>query len=220
MDNTHILYKRIIEAVIFATSEPVGLSEISARLPQGIDPMPYIEELKNDYAGRGIELVERDKAWTFRTAADLGDQLKLEREIPKQLSRAAMETLAIIAYHQPVTRAEIENIRGVAVSKGTLDLLMEEGWITLGRRREIPGRPVTWKTTKSFLDSFGLENLKDLPGLDEMKSAGLLDTRPAIDTIGREETGDLFENNSDELIDIADDHDHDIKSDSNWNHVA
>lgn len=200
MIDNPVLQKRIVEAILFATSEPVSLNEINARLPEGVDTVSIINELKEDYVGRGIEIVERDKSWTFRTANDVGDYLKLEREIPRQLSRAAMETLAIIAYHQPVTRPEIENIRGVAVSKGTLDLLLEEGWVTLGRRREVPGRPVTWKTTREFLDAFGLETLKDLPGLDELKASGLLDTRPAIDIVGGGETADLFDND-DELDD-------------------
>lgn len=188
---------RLVEAIIFATSEPVSMSEIASRLPEGIDIKPILEELKATYEGRGINLVERDGSYAFRTAKDLGDSLRLEKEIPKTLSKAAMETLAIIAYHQPITRPEIENIRGVAVNKGTLDLLMEEGWIAIGRRREVPGRPVTWKTTDKFLDDFGLERLKDLPGLDELKASGLLDSRPAIDIVGGE-TLDMFDNSEEQ----------------------
>lgn len=184
---------RLVEAIIFATAAPVTLSDIASRLPAGTDIKALVEELKTTYENRGINLVERDGSYAFRTAKDLGDSLKLEKEVPKNLSKAAMETLAIIAYHQPITRPEIENIRGVAVNKGTLDLLMEEGWVALGRRREVPGRPVTWKTTEKFLDDFGLERLKDLPGLDELKASGLLDSRPAIDIVGGD-TLDMFDN--------------------------
>jgi segregation and condensation protein B len=146
-------------------------------------------QMKDMYAERGVSLVEMNNNWAFRTASDLGDALKLKREVRRPLSRAAMETLAIIAYHQPVTRAEIENIRGVVISGGTIDILMEQGWVKPGRRRDAPGRPLTWVTTTEFLDQFGLQALTDLPGLDELKASGLLDRRPAIETT----TADMFE---------------------------
>jgi segregation and condensation protein B len=136
-----------------------------------------------------VNLVQRDSRWAFRTASDLGDQLRLEKEQPKKFTRSAMETMAVIAYHQPVTRAEIENIRGVTTSPGALDALMEAGWIKPGKRREVPGRPVTWLSTQGFLDHFGLERLEDLPGMDELKAAGLLDKRPAVEAMP---TADMF----------------------------
>ncbi len=187
--------ERLVEAVVFASSEPVSEAEILKRLPEGSEYLfpQIINGLKAFYKNRGFFLVERNKAWCFRTDPDLSNSLEIVKQVPRKLSKAAMETLAVIAYHQPVTRPEIENIRGVAVSKGTLDLLMEEGWIALGRRREVPGRPVTWKTTQHFLDCFGLERLKDLPGVDEMKAAGLLDSRASIEIVGGEETMDLFD---------------------------
>jgi segregation and condensation protein B len=142
-----------------------------------------LARLQGDYAGRGVNLVERDGAWAFRTAADLAGQLKIERATTRKLSRAAVETLAVIAYHQPVSRAEIETIRGVATARGTLDVLIEADWIKPGQRRETPGRPGTWMTTEAFLDHFGLTALTDLPGIEELKIAGLLDKRPAIQTL-------------------------------------
>lgn len=186
---------RVVEALIFSSAQAVEEKEIRDRLPEDADLDSLLAELRVFYARRGFNLVQRGNAWVFRTADDLGDVLQHEVTVTKKLSKAAMETLSVIAYHQPVTRAEIENIRGVAVSKGTLDLLMDEGWITIGRRREIPGRPVTWKTTQNFLDMFGLETLKDLPGLAEIKAAGLLDTRPAIEVTGGyvSETKDMFD---------------------------
>ena len=138
---------------------------------------------------RGVNLVEIKNKWAFRTAIDLSDSLNIEVQVNRRLSRAALETLSIIAYHQPVTRAEIENIRGVSTNKGTLDTLMEMGWIKPGRRREALGRPLTWVTTTAFLDHFSLESLMDLPGMDEMKASGLLDRRPAIEIVYQE---DLF----------------------------
>lgn len=204
--------KRLVEAIIFASSDPVSPTEIQKRIGQECDLSDVIETLKEDYSERGINLVERAGFYCFRSASDLGGLMALEKVMPRKLSKAAMETLAIIAYHQPVTRPEIESIRGVAVSKGTLDLLMEEGWINLGRRREVPGRPVTWKTTRSFLDMFGLETLKDLPGIQEMKDAGLLDARASIDIVGGKapETQDMF---GDEDEDFHDDEHYDNKED-------
>ena len=162
------------------------------------DVAALLTRLQEDYAGRGVNLVERDGAWAFRTAADLGDRLRIEKTQIRKLSRAAVETLAVIAYHQPVSRAEIETIRGVATARGTLDVLIEADWIKPGRRRETPGRPGTWVTTESFLDHFGLGGLADLPGVDELKATGLLDKRPAIQTLTEpDEPGD--EPETDEL---------------------
>ncbi len=183
---------RLIEAMLFASANPIDERMIAERFPADRavlipDVLAHLQEL---YAGRGVNLVQRDRKWALRTATDLGEQLKLEKEQPRKFTRAAMETMAIIAYHQPVTRAEIENIRGVATSPGALDALMEAGWIKPGKRREVPGRPVTWLTTQTFLDHFGLERLGDLPGMDELKASGLLDKRPAIEAMPG--TSDLF----------------------------
>lgn len=184
--------KRLIEALLFASPEPVTLRTIQGRLPDSADVGAILMELKEDYSERGVNLVRLEDAWAFRTAPDVGPYLALAKKQEKKLSRAALETLAIVAYHQPVTRAEIENIRGVATNKGTLDVLLEAGWIKPGRRRETPGRPVTWITSTNFLDEFGISELKDLPGLQELKSSGLLDIRPAIETIPG--AADLFSN--------------------------
>lgn len=183
---------RLVEAILFASSTAVSEAMIAERFPQGRAALipEILEHLKEHYATRGVTLVQRDKRWALRTASDLGDQMRLEKEQPKKFTRAAMETMAIIAYHQPVTRAEIENIRGVATSPGALDTLMEAGWIKPGKRREVPGRPVTWLSTQGFLDHFGLEKIQDLPGMDELKAAGLLDKRPAIEAMP---TADLFD---------------------------
>jgi segregation and condensation protein B len=146
---------RLIEAILFAAAEPVSLGALAQRLPEGTDAKELVEELKSLYANRGVTLMENDGRYAFRTAPDLAGRLQIEREVPRKLSRAAIETLAIIAYHQPVTRAEIEEIRGVALSRGTLDLLMEIGWIEPKGRRRTAGRPVTWRTTAAFLDHSG-----------------------------------------------------------------
>lgn len=182
--------KRVLEALLFASAEPLSPNEMRQRVGDRADLSALLSSLKADYEARGVNLVEIDGKWAFRTAGDLGDALDLKKEVSRKMSRAALETLAIIAYHQPVTRAEIENIRGVATSKGTLDVLMEVGWVKPGRRRESPGRPLTWVTTTDFMDQFGLESMNDLPGLDELKASGLLDRRPAIETLP--ETGDMF----------------------------
>lgn len=168
---------RIVEALIFASPEPVEEAAIEKRLSEGVELEEIMQHLRAQYEGRGINLVRVAKKWTFRTAADLGWLLSHETTQPKKLSRAALETLAIIAYHQPVTRADIEEIRGVAISKGTLDLLIETGWARLRGRRRSPGRPVTYGTTEEFLLHFGLEQITDLPGLDELKGTGLFDGR-------------------------------------------
>lgn len=183
---------RVLEAMLFASAEPLSTSAMYERLSDEADLNVLLEELKKMYEGRGIDLVEVGGQWAFRTAQDVADSLVLEKEVTKKLSRAGLETMAIIAYHQPITRAEIENIRGVATHKGTLDTLMEMGWIKPGKRRETPGRPLTWVTTNAFLDHFQLESIMELPGLDDLKAAGLLDRRPAIETIP--DTRDLFDN--------------------------
>jgi segregation and condensation protein B len=168
---------RIAEALLFAATEPMEESEIARRLAEGTDLSAIMARLRQDYAPRGINLVRVGRKWLFRTASDLGWILSRERTDEKRLSRAALETLAIIAYHQPVTRHEIEDIRGVAISKGTLDVLLETGWVRLRGRRRTPGRPITYGTTEQFLLHFGLEQIGDLPGLEELKGAGLFDGR-------------------------------------------
>ena len=171
---------RLVEALLFASAEPVTQEALARHLPEGTDIAALLDRLQSDYEGRGIALVCAGRRWAFRTAEDLAGRLKIETESLRKLSRAAIETLAIVAYHQPVTRGEIEEIRGVALSKGTLDTLLEAGWVRPKGRRRTPGRPVTWGTSDDFLDHFGLESLDALPGLAELKAAGLLDTRPAI----------------------------------------
>lgn len=182
---------RLIEALLFASEEPLGTQDLHDRAGAEADVGGALMELQKHYEGRGITLVNLDGKWAFRTATDLGEHLNIERHVQRKLSRAALETLAIISYHQPVTRAEIENIRGVATHRGTLDALIEAGWVKPGRRRQTPGRPLTWVTTTEFLDQFSLESIMDLPGLDDLKAAGLLDRRPAIEAIPS--SGDLFE---------------------------
>lgn len=168
---------RILEALLFASAEPLAPRDIAPYLGEGADAEALLAELAGRYADHGVNLVRRGEKWAFRTAEDLGFLLRREEQENKPLSRAALETLSIIAYHQPATRAEIEEVRGVATGKGTLDLLMEAGWVRMRGRRRTPGRPVTYGTTDAFLDHFGLESLADLPGLDELKGAGLLSSR-------------------------------------------
>lgn len=175
---------RMVEAILFAAPEPMTEKALAARLPEGADVAGALAHLAAWYDRRGVQLVQRGGAWAFRTAPDLAEVLTVEAVAQKKLSRAAVETMAIVAYHQPVTRAEIEEIRGVAVSKGTLDVLLEAGWIRPRGRRQTPGRPLTWGTTDAFLDHFGLDSLKDLPGIEDMKAAGLLDARPALAAYG------------------------------------
>ena len=170
--------ERMVEAILFASAEPVTVAELAARMPHGCDPAEALVHLQKRYQGRGVQLLRVGDAWALRTAPDLGFLMSQERVETRKLSRAAIETLAIIAYHQPVTRAEIEEIRGVAVSRGTIDQLIELEWIRFGRRRMTPGRPVTYLVTREFLDHFGLESARDLPGLAELRAAGLLDNRP------------------------------------------
>ena len=166
---------RAVEAILFAAEAPMTAAEISDHVGVAVDVPAALAALADHYAGRGVELVQRGKAWHFQTAPDLAYVLRRERDEARKLSRAAVETLAIVAYHEPVSRAEIEAIRGVQISKGTLDVLMEAGWVRPAGRREGPGRPLTYATTAGFLSHFGLASRRDLPGIDDLKAAGLLD---------------------------------------------
>lgn len=183
MDHEEVLERqlRVLEALFFAADEPLSPASLVPYVGEDADVEKLIEALRLRYAGRGVNLVRRGDKWAFRTAEDLSYILRREEEETRPLSRAALETLAIIAYHQPATRAEIEEVRGVATGKGTLDLLMEAGWVRMRGRRRSPGRPVTYGTTEGFLDHFGLETLADLPGLEELKGAGLLSGRLPAD---------------------------------------
>jgi segregation and condensation protein B len=184
---------RAVEACLFAADEPLGIDDIAAYVGDGVDVKAALAELEAHYAGRGIELVERGKRWHFQSAADLAHILRREREESRKLSRAAVETLAIIAYHEPVSRAEIEAIRGVQISRGTLDVLMEAGWVRPAGRREVPGRPLTFATTQEFLTHFGLRSRRDLPGIEDLKAAGLLDpVDTALERLGLDQ-GDEVE---------------------------
>lgn len=187
-------FTRAVEAAVFASSEPVGIEEIAAYAGEG-DIAAALAELAERYTGHGVELVERGGRWHFQTAPDLAHILRRTREEPRRLSRAATETLAIIAYHEPVSRAEIEAIRGVQISKGTLDVLMEAGWVRTAGRREVPGRPLLYASTPDFLTHFGLGSRKDLPGIDDLKAAGLLDP---LDEAMLAELGQLQLENGDE----------------------
>jgi segregation and condensation protein B len=174
---TRTLAVRITEALLFASAEPLSAEDIALNLPKGSNVLDALATLQHTYAARGVELVQVAGKWMFRTAGDLGYLLNKEASEPRKLSRAALETLSIVAYHQPATRAEIEEIRGVSTAKGTLDVLMELGWVRMRGRRKSPGRPVTYGTTEAFLVHFGLASIEDMPGLDELKGAGLFDTR-------------------------------------------
>ena len=189
---------RMVEAILFASSTPVTVNELKSRMPQGSDPKSALSQLMSHYSDRGVNLVKVGDGWAIRTSADLSFLMRKETVETRKLSRAAVETLAIIAYHQPVTRLEIEEIRGVGVSKGTVDLLLDMDWIKFGRRKLTPGRPITFVVTQHFLDHFGLESVKDLPGLRELKSAGLLEsTIPNMkDSVAdiKKENADLSDN--------------------------
>jgi segregation and condensation protein B len=171
---------RLLEAVLFASAEPMDEATIATRLPEGSDVPQMVAALAGQYENRGVNLVQAGGKWLFRTAEDLAPAMRVYANPQRKLSRAAIETLAIVAYHQPITRAEMEEIRGVGLSKGTVDMLFEQGWITPRGRRQSPGKPVTWGSTDKFLTDFGIESLESLPGIDELKAAGLLDKRPAI----------------------------------------
>lgn len=168
---------RLLEALLFATDAPLDEKTLAARLPSEVDVKASLRALQIEYAAKGVNLVRIGGKWTFRTANDLSWLLTKEATVPRKLSRAAVETMAVIAYHQPVTRVEVEEIRGVVMSKGTFDVLMETGWIRPRGRRKTPGRPITYGTTEAFLSHFGLEALSDLPGVEELRSTGLLDDR-------------------------------------------
>ena len=171
---TEELKSKIIEAYIFASKDPVHISKLQYFENNKSNLLKIIKKLQNKYITSGINLINIENSFAFRTSEEVSELLNFEQEIKKPLSRAASETLAIIAYHQPITRAKIENIRGVTLSKGTLDLLFEIGWIKPGKRLETPGRPITWETTIDFLDHFGLSKISDLPGIEELKESGLL----------------------------------------------
>ena len=192
-------HARMAEALLFAAVEPLDEASIAARLPEGADVDALLARLRAEYAERGVHLVRVAGKWALRTAPDLTFLLRRDVETVRALSRAAVETLAIIAYHQPLTRAEVEEIRGVGLSRGTLDRLMEAGWVRPVGRRRTPGRPVTYGTSEGFLDHFGLESVEDLPGVEELKAAGLLDSRPTPVPIGGapREAGDDEEGEAD-----------------------
>ena len=181
--NEYISEIRLVEALLFASQRPLKAQDIEDRLPVGVPVMELISELKNDYLSRGVNLVNIAGGWTFRTADDLKDNLRSLVQVKRRLSAAAIETLAIIAYHQPVTRGDIEAIRGVAVSKGTLDTLLECNWIRPRGRRRVPGRPLQWGTSEEFLEYFSLEKLNDLPGIEELKATGLLEKRDSLTSL-------------------------------------
>lgn len=190
--------ERMVEAVLFASATPVTLRDLEGRMPHGCTPAAALEHLRKRYEGRGVRVVQVGEAWAIRTAPDLGFLMQKEIVETRKLSRAAIETLAIIAYHQPVTRAEIEEIRGVSVSRGTVDQLLEMEWIRIGRRRMTPGRPVTFVVTPVFLDQFGLESARDLPGLKELRAAGLLENRPPPGSLPLGQGGDDGDEDADQ----------------------
>ena len=179
---------RIVEALLFASATPLNETTLQNRLPPDQDVGESLARLAKHYEDRGVNLIKVGGGWAFRTAPDLAGALRLNVTLQRKLSQAAVETLAIIAYHQPVTRAEVEEIRGVALSRGTLDTLLEAGWVRPRGRRKVPGRPLQWGTTPVFLDHFGLESLTELPGLEDLKAAGMLDRRPGLTSIAMGET--------------------------------
>ncbi len=175
-----VLKQKVVEALIFSSSDPVHYDELLKRIPDKNMLNEILENLEKKYCSSGVNLYVINDAYAFRTSLDVSEFLNIEKIVPKQLSRAATETLAIIAYHQPITRSEIENIRGVSLSRGTLDVLLELEWIRPGRRKSTPGNPLTWKTTNLFLDYFNLKNIEDLPGVEDLKNSGLLDKNKVI----------------------------------------
>jgi segregation and condensation protein B len=204
----HFLQLRILEAMLFASAEPVDEKHLRDRMPEGADVKALLEELRGLYANRGVHLLRIGKGWAFRTAEDLAPYLRVENVVSRRLSRAAIETLAIIAYHQPITRAEVEEMRGVALSRGTLDLLLEIGWIRPRGRRRTAGRPVTWGTSEAFLDHFGLESADSLPGVEELKAAGLLERKPGfgpLSALHEQPTAEEEDEDEDEDTELAED---------------
>ncbi len=204
-------YLRMVEALLFAATEPLDLDSLTARLPDGLDVPKLLTQLQLHYEPRGVNLVQVAGKWALRTAPDMHFLLEEHRQTTRKLSRAALETLAITAYHQPVTRAEIEEVRGVSLSKGTLDLLMELGWVRVRGRRRTLGRPVTYGTTGGFLEHFGFQNIKDLPGLDELKASGLLEgsVRTDLLPLSHKEPEDPLEEGDDgSLTTLVDDNPH------------
>ncbi len=203
MSELRFQHIRILEAVLFAATEPQSADALAQHLPEEGDLDSLLQELRSLYANRGVTLRRIGDGWAFRTAEDLAGSLRIEKTVTRKLTRAAVETLAIVAYHQPVTRAEIEEVRGVGLSRGTLDALLEAGWIRPRGRRQSPGRPVTWGTTAAFLDHFGLSDIGDLPGLSELKAAGLMDSRSALTALSAR--GDLTEpGEGEDLVDRTD----------------
>lgn len=202
--------KRLVEALLFASASPMTERILANRVQDNINVKSVLKDLQEDYAERGVNLNRMGASWAFRTAEDLSAMLNVETEVSRKMNRAGIETMSVIAYHQPVTRAEIEEIRGVSLSRGTLDLLFDKGWIKPRGRRETPGRPMTWGTTDGFLDHFGLTRVTDLPGLDELKAAGLLESGPALNVYrsqveeSEEGTGGTSgDGNSEDVIDGA-----------------
>ena len=190
--------ERMLEAILFSVSEPISKQQLEKRMPIGSDVSEALVAMKNRYSTRGVNLVRIGEGYALRTAPGLGFLMQKESVETRKLSRAAIETLAIIAYHQPVTRSEIEEIRGVSVSSGTIDILLELEWIKLGRRRQSPGRPVTFIVTQVFLDHFGMESSKDLPGIKELRDAGLLDNRPPPGSMTESNINDIIEDDDQE----------------------
>ncbi|MBV8168986.1 MAG: SMC-Scp complex subunit ScpB [Alphaproteobacteria bacterium] len=194
---------RLVEALLFASQKPLSEEDLAERLPEGTDVKAVLAQIAELYANRGVALTEVAGGWAIRTAPDLAQALRISVEVPRKLSRAAIEALSIIAYHQPVTRGEIEEIRGVALSKGTLDVLLEAGWIKPRGHKQTPGRPALWVTTDEFLLHFGLASVDDLPGVEELKAAGLLDRRPSFTTLAmREDEKEPVEPADDEEAEI------------------
>lgn len=203
--DTELHQRRMVEAILFASEAPLSVNDIAERVPEGVDIAAHLDALVDEYKNRGVNLVRLAGKHMFRTADDLSFLLRREVDEPRKLSRAAVETLSIIAYHQPVTRTEIEEVRGVTISKGTLDVLMEAGWVRMVGRKRTPGRPVTYGTTEEFLVHFGIESIKDLPGLQELKAAGLLDSVDvALDKLGGMPSAGGSEETDEDQIDLED----------------